>query len=548
MLYRNGVVHSAADPFAEAVVVADGRVAWLGSEDSTHTVIDGVDEVVDLDGALVAPAFVDAHVHVLETALALTGLDLSAGGGATTLAAALDRVDAAARDLPTGGVLLGHGWDETAWREGRAPTRAELDRAAPGRLVYLARTDVHAAVVSTPLAEAARLMEMPGWHADGRVTDDAHRAARAATRRPAPAVREALYRSALTTMAAQGVVSVHEHSAPSFDTREGLAALLALTAGAGSGLPLVVGYRAELVRETAAARELIAAVPGLTGIGGDLTVDGSLGSWTAALREPYTDRPSTAGALEIDADGVAAHVVAVGLAGAQVAFHAIGDRALDAVLDGVRAAFAGPDARAARRTAPRVEHAEMADADAVAALSGLGLSASVQPLFDARWGGSEGMYARRLGPARAVRLNPFAALAAAGVPLALGSDSPVTPVDPWAAVSAAVHHRTPAQRITARAAFRAHTRGGWRLAGLEHLGAGEVRVGAPAHLAVWDAPTLTVQAPDTGRAAWSTDRRAGSPLLPELPDPTVLAAGTGRPRCLRTLRDGVVIHDVLDGR
>ncbi|MBC7289799.1 MAG: amidohydrolase family protein, partial [Actinotalea sp.] len=208
---------------------------------------------------------------------------------------------------------------------------------------------------------------------------------------------------------------------------------------------------------------------------------------------------------------------------------------------------AGADARAVRGVGARVEHAEMALGEAVAALAELGLSASVQPLFDARWGGPDGMYARRLGAQRAAGLNPFADLASAGVPLALGSDSPVTPVDPWAAVSAAVHHRTPAQRITARAAFRAHTRGGWRLGRLEHLGAGEIRLGAPAHLAIWDAVALGVQAPDPGRAAWSTDRRAGSPLLPELPEPAALAAGRDRPRCLRTLRDGVVLHDALDG-
>ncbi|WP_155855479.1 amidohydrolase family protein, partial [Actinotalea ferrariae] len=117
VLYRNGVVHSSADPFAEAVLVADGRVAWLGSDDSAHTVLDGADEVVDLDGALVAPAFVDAHVHVLETGIALTGLDLSPAAGVRTLAVALDRVAAAARALPSGAALLGHGWDETAWPE-----------------------------------------------------------------------------------------------------------------------------------------------------------------------------------------------------------------------------------------------------------------------------------------------------------------------------------------------------------------------------------------------------------------------------------------------
>ncbi|KGM11724.1 amidohydrolase [Cellulomonas carbonis] len=537
-LYRNGVVHSPADPFAEAVLVADGRVAWLGAEDSVHTVLDGADEVVDLDGALVTPAFVDAHVHLLETGLALGTVDLGVGAGVRSLADALDLVAAAARRTEGGVPVLGHGWDETAWPEGRPPTRAELDRASGGAPVHLMRVDVHSAVVSTAMAHDAGCVGLPGWREDGLLTGQAHERARASTRDVGDLAREGLYRRALGAAAAAGVVAVHEHSSPSLDTRVGLALALALTADAGSALPLVVGYRAEACRTVEDARELLAAVPGLTGIGGDLTVDGSLGSRTAALREPYADAPGS-GALSLDADAVEAHLLAVTAAGAHAAFHAIGDRALDAVLAGTAAAAAGPLGVRVRGAGHRVEHAELLDDDGVARLASLGLTASVQPAFDHRWGGPDGMYAQRLGRARAARMNPFAALAAAGVPMALGSDSPVTPLDPWGAVLAAVTHRTPEHRISARAAFRAHTRGGWRAAGLDGTGAGEVRLGAPAHLAVWEAVSLAVQAPDARRAWWSTDQRAGTPLLPEL------GADVPAPRCLRMLRDGVVVHDAL---
>jgi predicted amidohydrolase YtcJ len=115
----------------------------------------------------------------------------------------------------------------------------------------------------------------------------------------------------------------------------------------------------------------------------------------------------------------------------------------------------------------------------------------------------------------------------------------VTPFDPWGGVRAAMTHHAPGQRISARAAFRAHTRGGWRAAGLDHTGAGEIRVGAPAHLALWRAEHLVVQAADGRISAWSTDARSGTPLLPDLsPD-------APEPRCVRTLRDGVVVHDAL---
>ncbi|WP_456824691.1 amidohydrolase [Cellulomonas sp. P5_E12] len=538
-LYRHGAVHTSADPFAEALLVEDGTVVWLGADDTADGMVSRADEVIDLDGALVAPGFVDAHVHVLETGLALESVDLSPEAGVHTLADALDAVHRAAAITPTGSPVLGFGWDELRWPEGRPPTREELDAAAGGAPVYLARVDVHSAVVSSALSRDAGLDLLPGWSFDGRVERDAHHAARDAARAVSPERRTALYRKALEHAAARGVVSVHEHSAPSIDTRAGLVELLELTADPRDGLPHLVAYRGEVCVTVDDAREILAAIPGLTGIGGDLNVDGSLGSHTAAVRAPYTDAAGDQGVLYLTAEQICNHLTAVTRAGVQAGFHVIGDRAMDELLLGLRAAVdvEGPDAIA--RMGHRLEHAEMVDAPTLAALVLLGVRLSVQPAFDAAWGGPDGMYATRLGAGRAAALNPFADLAAAGVPLAFGSDSPVTAVDPWAGVRAAVQHHAADQRISARAAFRASTRGGWRVAGLDHTGAGELRVGSPAHLAVWRAEHLTVQAAEGRFSAWSTDARAGIPLLPDMsPDATP-------PTCLRTVRGGVVLHDTF---
>src|SRR5690242_16968876 len=174
VLLRRGEVHSPADPFATAMVVEAGHVAWVGSEGAADAFADGVDEVIDLDGALVTPAFTDAHVHTTATGLALTGLDLS---DAPSLEAALARVRDFAASRPDDKVLLGHGWDAARWPGGRPPTRAELDEATGGRPLYLSRIDVHSAVVTTALLD---LVGGDLGSVDGPLTADAHHAVRAA--------------------------------------------------------------------------------------------------------------------------------------------------------------------------------------------------------------------------------------------------------------------------------------------------------------------------------------------------------------------------------
>ncbi|MFF9522538.1 amidohydrolase [Streptomyces achromogenes] len=518
VLLRRGEVHSPADPFATAMVVEAGHVAWVGSEGAADAFADGVDEVVDLDGALVTPAFTDAHVHTTATGLALTGLDLS---GAPSLEAALARVREFAAARPGDRVLLGHGWDAARWPGGRPPTRAELDEATGGRPLYLSRIDVHSAVVSTALLD---LVPAAVPRDDAPLTRDAHHVVReAALGAITPAQREEAQRAALAHAAALGIGTVHECGGPKISSEDDFTALLRLAAGSPG--PRVVGYWAEQGRDgVAKAREL-----GAAGAAGDLFADGALGSHTACLHEPYADAAHS-GTAYLDAAAVAAHVVACTEAGLQAGFHAIGDAAVTAVVEGVRAAAEKVGLARIRAARHRVEHAEMLTPETVAGFAELGLIASVQPVFDALWGGEDGMYARRLGAARARTLNPFAALLRAGVPLAFGSDSPVTPLDPWGTVRAAAFHRTPEHRISVRAAFTAHTRGGWRAVGRDD--AGVLVPGAPADYAVWRTDRLVVQAPDDRVARWSTDPRSGTPGLPDL------TPGHDLPVCLRTVVGG----------
>src|SRR5690606_32549555 len=194
VLYRGGRIHSPTDPHATALLTTDGVVTWLGPDADAPP----ADRTVPLDGCLVTPAFVDAHVHLTQTGLAATGLDLSSARSAADL---LGAVAAAARDLPSDAVLLGHGWDESAgadpalpaaaagdlpsdavvlghgwdestWADPSLPDAAALDRAAGGRMVYLSQASMHSALCSAALASTGT--GHPGYHPSGWLRQEAH--------------------------------------------------------------------------------------------------------------------------------------------------------------------------------------------------------------------------------------------------------------------------------------------------------------------------------------------------------------------------------------
>ncbi|ORW67078.1 amidohydrolase [Mycolicibacter senuensis] len=505
------------------MALRDGVVAWLGSdavgrEQFPHA------EVTDLDGALVTPAFVDSHVHVTETGLCRTGLDLRAATSQRHCLQLIADYAAAHPDQP----IWGHGWDESGWPDGAAPDTAALDAVVGERPAYLSRVDVHSALASGGLRK--RVRELPADCGIGPLSGAAHHLVRAAARELLTAPQRAAARTAaLDAAAAVGIVAVHECAGPDIGGLDDWRELRALHHGVE-----VIGYWGEPVTSAARARELLADT-GARGLGGDLFVDGALGSHTAWLHEPYADAAGYTGVCHLDADSVRAHLWACTEAGVTAGFHVIGDAAVSSVIAALQPVVQHFGVAAVAACGHRLEHLEMVSAEQAAQLGSWGVIASMQPGFDARWGGDDGMYAQRLGVQRAAGLNPFALLASQGVPLAFGSDSPVTELDPWAAVRAAAHHRTPGSAVSMRAAFGAATRGGWRAAGINDGISGTLVPGAPASYAIWEPTPLAVAAPRDTVQRWSTDPRSRVPALP------VLEPG-GSPLCRRTVHRGVVLH------
>ncbi|MPY77132.1 MAG: amidohydrolase family protein [Actinophytocola sp.] len=510
------------------MAVTDGTVVWVGQDGPGRALHPDAEEVL-LDGAFVAPAFVDAHVHATATGLHLAGVDLERVRDAGELLAAIAE---AARDIPPGGILIAHGWDEITWTAPRLPSRAEIDAAVGAVPTYLSRIDVHSALVSTALLDLAPDVTDVQ---DGPLTAAAHHHVRSMVRHNiSPDQRASAQRAFLDTAAARGIVSVHECAGPDISGQADLAALIALADD--PGLPDAVPYWGELASSKDTAAVIRAKELGARGLAGDLFVDGAIGSRTACLHEPYTDAGGT-GERYLDAERIAAHLVACTDAGMQAGFHVIGDAALSEVIAGFAEAERQRGRRAIVAGRHRLEHVEMIDEEQAAQLAAWNVTASVQPQFDALWGGEDGMYVHRLGSERAERMNPFAMLAATGVLLAGGSDAPVTPIDPWASVRAAAAHRTARHALSARAAFNAHTRGGHRAAGVDDGVTGSLVPGAPAHYAVWDAGELHVATSDSRVQRWSTDPRSRVPPLP------ALGVDDPLPRCLRTVRAGATIYE-----
>ena len=524
-LLLNGRVHSPAMPDATAMAVTDGVVTWLGTDDVGRQQFPNA-TVVELDGGFVAPAFVDSHVHLTATGLTLAGLDLR---GATSLQHCLQLIGDYARAHPDG-PIWGHGWDESGWPDHTAPSTDGLDRVVGDRPAYLARVDVHSAAASTALRRfAPGLANAAGFDPQLPLTSDAHHLVRAAARdRLTAEQRREARLAALDAAAALGIVAVHECAGPDIGGLDDWQEVRDTDHGVE-----IVGYWGEHVSTADQARDLIDGT-GARGLAGDLFVDGALGSRTAWLHQPYDDAPERCGNSYLDTDAIADHLRACTEAGITAGFHVIGDAAVTAVVAAFERVVDQFGAPAVARCGHRLEHLEMVTEEQAGKLGSWGVLASMQPNFDALWGGEDGMYVQRLGLDRGTRLNPFALLASQGVPIAFGSDSPVTGLNPWATVRAATRHRTPGSAVSARAAFAAATRGAWRAGGARDGITGTLVPGAPASYAIWEADDLEVSAPADAVQRWSTDQRSRVPALPRLDDPL--------PRCRQTVHRGAVIH------
>jgi predicted amidohydrolase YtcJ len=475
LVLTDAEVHTLADPDRThgAVAVRDGRIVRLGDPYDVDLLVGADTRVLDCGGRVVLPGFVDAHTHMLDLGARLVHADLS---GASDRAAALDALADRAAEIGPDDWLLGYGYDESAWpADEREPlTRADLDGLGHPGPVAAVREDMHLVSLDGRALDALDLpaadVRREGGEPTGVVVEDAAEAVREAVTPGREGAHDQL-RAAIDHALARGVTAVHDM------VRRSPAPRLYRDLERAGELPIRVrlNYWADHL-------DAVAEVGLATGTGGRVRTgaiktytDGSLGGHTARLSEPYADAPGERGEWVVEPDALAALVERVDGLDLQAAAHAIGDEAVDAVLD----AYAGTADPAGARH--RIEHAELADAAAIERMADLGVVASVQPNF-LRWAGEGGLYAARIGERR-TRATPIGDLVDAGVRVAFGSDC--MPLDPLFGLRQAVEAPTPAQRLGPTEALRAYTSGA-AYAAFDEARLGTVTVGTAGDLVVLD--------------------------------------------------------------
>jgi predicted amidohydrolase YtcJ len=448
LIVRHATIYTvaSASPRAEALAVRGERLVYVGSDAGALALRGPATQVVDAGGGAVIPGLHDAHGHVLGLGAQLQELELR---GTRSLDEVMARVAERARTLAPDAWLIGRGWDQNDWPDTRWPTRGDLDRAAPGRRVWLSRVDGHAGVASSRALTEAGLTAASTDPTGGRILRDAagapagvlvDRAMQAVTRLiPAPTDAELdttllaadaeLQRLGLTTVHDAGiderVAAAYRRLVDSDRLRTRIYAML--------GLPL------------ARLRPFFAAGP-VIDHGGRLTIraikisaDGALGSRGAALLAPYSDEPGTSGFLTTSEADLYARTRAAAEAGFQTCVHAIGDRANRVVMDTF--ARVGGEVAAARALRNRNEHAQILDAAEIPRFAALGVIASMQPTHatsDMPW------VPARIGAARtAAGAYRWQALKRSGARLASGSDFPVEDANPMLGFYAAVTRQAP---------------------------------------------------------------------------------------------------------
>jgi predicted amidohydrolase YtcJ len=494
LVIRGGIVWTGVmdAETAEAVAVREGRIVAVGSDDDIASFIGSSTEVVELEGRLLTPGFIDSHVHFLQGGYQLSSVDLRDADSPEEFAR---RIGEFAVGLEAGEWIRGGDWDHERWG-GELPRKEWVDAVTPQNPVIVSRLDSHMALANSLALEAGGVTRETAAPPGGEIVRDA------ASGEPTGVLKDE----------AMGLVfaAVPQETHAQLDSALQAAAWHALSMGVTGVYDMGTWDHLETYRRAHRTGRLplriYSVVPISTwerlrdfvaeeGRGDDRLwwgglkgfVDGSLGSTTAWFYDPYADEPRTSGLMVTDTSELRELIRHGDDAGFQVVVHAIGDQANDWLLDRYQEAVERHGLRDQRF---RIEHAQHLSRAAFPRFAELGVIPAMQPyhaIDDGRWAW------KRIGPERVKTTYAFRSLLDADAPLAFGSDWTVAPLNVLKGIYGAVTRRTldganpdgwvPEEKITVEEALRAYTYGSaW--SGFMEEKVGQIREGMYADLVV----------------------------------------------------------------
>jgi len=473
----NGQIYTGDEGFetVQALAVNAGRIAALGSLAEIKDLIGENTQVIDLKGQFAMPGFNDAHVHVHNAATRIFGTDLV---GTASLEEMCSRVQALVDKTPAGQWIFGRGWDENLWPVAKVPGRQDLDALSTDHPILLRRVDGHSSVANSMALELAgfdcRSPAPDGGviecGADGQPTgwikETASELATALVPPPGKAERIAAYKKILQEIVAAGVTSIQDDSIrvagggwAYMEAMQTLKASGDLPVRVTTWLPFDAGIEQLLEWRDQGGTEDPWLKTGLL----KASIDGSGGSLTAAMLEPYTTGLDNRGVLIVPEEQLTAMTRERVQAGFQLGIHSIGDRANRVVLNALEAAL---DIDGSKELRHRVEHAQFLHDKDVPRFAAMNVIASAQPshlLTDMRWA------PRILGPEREHEGYRWASLWRSGAMLAFGTDYPVELISPMRTLYGAVAREfetggppggwIPEEKLTIDEAIQAYTWG-----------------------------------------------------------------------------------------
>jgi predicted amidohydrolase YtcJ len=454
---------------SRSMLVRGDQIAAVGPAERVHAAAAPGARVVRLDGAAVIPGLIDAHCHLCDVGYLASGADCSQPA-APDIPAVVARLRDAAASTPAGSWVTGSGYVEYKLREGRHPTRADLDTAVPGRPAILFHTSLHACVLNTPALREAGLEDRQpdppggrfGRDHEGRLDGVVYEGPTfsllwSGLRRDMERMNAA-QRAALVARAGQHFAALGVTAACDADTRR-----TSLTAYAEADEQGVLGVRvAGLVVHDEAGWLLDSGLrgrrsPRLAADSVKIWADGGMSSRTAAIHGSYPVPPYGSGILYFAPDELTALVAELDARGLQVCVHAQGDRAIETVLDTYATVLGSPSGNPLRH---RIEHAGSLFAPLAARAASLGIVVATQPGMLSILGDG---FAEAF-PEQADELYGYASWRRTGIRVAGSSDAPVITADPLVGIRDAVLRRTgsgrvlgPGERLTVRDALALYT-------------------------------------------------------------------------------------------